>query len=286
MNVVNGPLKHSTPTIAKHSGNGRIAQLAAAQADERAGFVRAARALDRLAASQGLGAADRANASEAASGLHQVAQALPRTIPQRLPITTGVGEPFTVTLMVAGYFALLVSLPVILFQAYAFVLPAFSPSERRIALPVMLMMPALFAAGVLFAYYLVLPPAVSFLQNFNDTNFDVLIQARDYYRFAIMVLIAIGLVFQLPVGLLALDRVGIITAKTLTRNWRYAVVLIAVIAAALPGVDPVTTMLEMIPLLVLYGLSIVLLTVADRRSPAPVRALAALPPDPDEEMDD
>jgi sec-independent protein translocase protein TatC len=111
----------------------------------------------------------------------------------------------------------------------------------------------------------VLPPAISFLQNFNNTNFDVLIQARDYYRFSIMVLLAMGLVFQLPVGLLALDIAGIINARMLRAIWRYAVVAIAIIAALLPGVDPVTTTIEMVPLLLLYGLSILLLEIADRR---------------------
>jgi sec-independent protein translocase protein TatC len=182
-----------------------------------------------------------------------------------VPITTGVGEPFTVTITIAAYFALLFSLPLLLYQAYAFVLPAFSPRERRVALPMMLMVPLLFLAGVAFGYFLVLPPAISFLQNFNDTNFDVLIQARDYYRFAVLALLSTGLVFQLPVGLLALNAVGIVTARQLRSSWRYCVVAIAIVAALLPGVDPVTTTIEMVPLLALYGLSILLLEIADRR---------------------
>ena len=135
-----------------------------------------------------------------------------------MPITLGVGEPFTVTLTVAAYFALLFSLPVLLYQAYAFVLPAFSPRERRVALPMMLMVPLLFLAGVAFGYWLVLPPAISFLQNFNTTNFDVLIQAKDYYRFELLALLSTGLVFQLPVGLLALNAVGIVSAAAAARE--------------------------------------------------------------------
>ena len=111
----------------------------------------------------------------------------------------------------AGYAALLLTLPLLLYQAYAFVLPAFSPTERQVALPLMVMVPFLFYAGVIFAYFLVLPAAVDFLQNFNDDNYDVLLQARDYNRFAIMVMGAMGLLFQLPVLILAVTRMGILT---------------------------------------------------------------------------
>jgi sec-independent protein translocase protein TatC len=147
------------------------------------------------------------------------------------------------------------------------VLPAFSPRERRVAMPLMAMIPLLFIGGVLFAYFLVLPPAIGFLQHFNDQNFDVLVQARDYYKFELLTIVAVGLIFQVPVGMVALNRAGILSAARLRRTWRYAVVIIAIVAALLPGVDPVTTLLEMIPLLALYLLSILLLTWLDRRSP-------------------
>ena len=87
-------------------------------------------------------------------------------------------------------------------------------------------------------------------------------------------MLGIGLAFQIPIGLLALQRLGAINASTLTRNWRYATVIIAVIAAAMPGADPVSTGLEMLPLVILYLLSIVLLKIADRRAAA--RAAAEL----------
>src|SRR5206468_9497564 len=96
---------------------------------------------------------------------------------------------------------------------------------------------------------------------------------KAYYTFEIFTMLGIGLAFQLPLGLLALQRIGAINARTLTKNWRYATVLIAVIAAAMPGADPVTTGLEMLPLVVLYLASIVLLKIADRRAAA--RAAAA-----------
>ncbi len=264
LNLLNRPLKESTSTT-QRCGDGRLAQAACAQLVVQRGLSATARAFASLAGSADLTVAQRRELTTAAAQVGAAAAALPKTTPPRVPITTGVGEPFTVTLTVAAYFALLFSLPIILYQAYAFVLPAFSPRERRVALPLMMMVPVLFLAGVAFGFYLVLPPAISFLQNFNNTNFDVLIQARDYYRFEIMVLLAMGLVFQLPVGLLALDVAGIVNARMLRSIWRYAIVAIAIVAALLPGVDPVTTTIEMVPLLLLYGLSILLLEIADRR---------------------
>jgi sec-independent protein translocase protein TatC len=128
--------------------------------------------------------------------------------------------------------------------------------------------PLLFLTGVAFAYFVVLPPAVHFLQGYNSQNFDILVQAKTYYAFEVLTMAGIGLAFQLPLGLLALQRLGAINASTLTRNWRYAVVIIAVIAAAMPGADPVTTGLEMLPLVLLFLASIVLLKIADRRAAA------------------
>jgi sec-independent protein translocase protein TatC len=265
ISLLNRPLEASTPSAQK-TGPGRLSGAAAAQTRLRIGVAEAGRALGQVAKSEKVGtAADRQQLARAARGLDAAARALPATVPKRQPITTGVGEPFTVTLTVALYFALIFALPVLLFQAYSFILPAFSPQERRVALPIMLGVPFLFIAGVAFAYFLVLPPAISFLQNFNDQTFDVLLQAKDYYRFCVFTLLALGLAFQIPMGALALARVGIIRRKTLTSNWRLITVGIAVLAALLPGVDPVTTSILMVPLFGLYGLSILLVGLAERR---------------------
>jgi sec-independent protein translocase protein TatC len=210
-------------------------------------------------------------------------QATPRAAPKR-PVTLGVGEPFTATVRVAAYAALLVSLPLLLYQAYAFLLPAFSPREREVALPLMVMVPFLFIAGVVFAYYLVLPAAVNFLQNFNDDNYDILLQARDYYKFAIMVLGVMGLLFQMPIGILAVTRIGIVSTRQLRANRRYAILIIAIVAMLLPGQDPVTMLFMMAPLLVLYEASILLATLLDRRGErARERDEAAALADPDDD---
>jgi sec-independent protein translocase protein TatC len=177
------------------------------------------------------------------------------------------------TFTVAAYGAIIISLPIILFQLYAFVLPAFSEQERKVMTPLLLMVPLLFIAGVVFAYFVVMPTATKFLLNFNNDQFNVQVRARDYYSFFSTTLLAVGIIFQVPVGLLAVTRLGIITPKQLSQNRRYAYLIIAVVAAALPGVDPVTMLIEMLPLVVLYELSIVLCrlfgTPASGRLPEP-----------------
>jgi sec-independent protein translocase protein TatC len=201
------------------------------------------------------------------SDLLQASKEFPKAAKQQAkPITIGVGESFTTTLTVVGYFTLLLSLPMILYQLYAFVVPALSRDERRIATPTMIAAPLLFVAGAAFTYFEVLPPAIHFLQGYNAEQFQILIQARTYYRFEILLMLGIGFAFQVPLLLLGLQKVGVITSRTLTVNWRYAVVLIAVVAAALPGVDPVTLTLETIPLLLLFVASIVLLKIVEHRT--------------------
>jgi sec-independent protein translocase protein TatC len=172
------------------------------------------------------------------------------------PITLGPAEPFIATLKNAGYAALLLTLPVVLYELYAFVLPAFSPRERRMALPLLMMVPVLFIAGVVFCYMVILTPALHFLLNFNASEFNVQIRAQDYYGFVTLMLAIMGLAFQIPVGVLAISRLGLVSVEQLKRSRRYAIVAIAVLAALLPTLDPVTLILEMLPMIALYELGI------------------------------
>lgn len=220
-------------------------------------------ALGQLGEDRRVPRATRESLAQAATGLRSATRELDRTIAQvpedrgRRPVTLGVAEPFVTTFTVAGYAALLLALPLILWQAYAFVLPAFDRRERRIALPLMAMVPILFVTGVLFAHQVALPPAVDFLQNFNDDEFDILIQAKDYYRFVILFMAMMGLVFQIPVGVLAITRTGLVTARGLWQRQGYVILGISVVAAvATPTPDPVTMLITMAPLVLLYWLSI------------------------------
>ncbi len=191
------------------------------------------------------------------------------------PITLSPTEPLMTTVTVAAYGAILLAMPIILYQIYAFVLPAFSPSERKVALPLLLMIPFLFLGGVAFGYFVVLKPALSFLLDFNSSEFQTEVRARDYYSFVSLSLLSIGILFQIPVGVLGLTRLGITTPEKLRHNRRFAIVGCAVLAALLPTIDPVTMLIEMVPLIVLYELSIVLASAWGRPSSEVAERLAS-----------
>jgi sec-independent protein translocase protein TatC len=175
-----------------------------------------------------------------------------------VPITFGVTEPFMTTVTLSVYGGLLLSLPVILYQLYAYVLPAFSDAERRVVLPFLLAVPFLFVAGVVFAYFVVIPAATQFLLNFNASEFNIEVRAREYYSFFALTCIAVGVLFQIPIAILAVTRLGITTPRQLARNRKYAILIIAVVAMLLPGTDPVTMLISMLPLVLLFELSLIL----------------------------
>jgi sec-independent protein translocase protein TatC len=180
------------------------------------------------------------------------------------PVTLGIGEPFTTTLTVTFIFALILSLPVLLHQAFAFLMPAVAPGHRRGMMPLAFAVPVLFLAGVGFGYAVVLPAAVHFFQNFNSGEFNVLVQAGPYYKFAATTLLAMGLLFEVPVAILAATQAGVITPRQLRHNRRYAVGVCALVAAVLPG-DAITMLLETVPLYLLFEASVVVASVAERR---------------------
>jgi sec-independent protein translocase protein TatC len=199
----------------------------------------------------------------------------------REPITFGVAEPFTTTVTISAYAALVISLPVVLYQAFAFLLPALTTRERRYIIPFLIMAPGLFIAGVVFGYFVVLPAATKFLLNFNDTQFNIQIRARDYYSFFTLTLGVMGLIFELPIAILAVTRLGIVTPEQLSKNRRYAYVILIVVAMLLPGTDPVTMLIEAVPLILLFEAS-VLLARAFGRPPdeAAEREIAVSEPPP------
>ena len=182
------------------------------------------------------------------------------------PITFGVAEAFTTTLTVTCYAALVLALPIILYELYAYVLPAFTPNEARVAKPLLFMVPLLFIGGAAFGYFLVVPAATKFLLHFNADEFNTQIRARDYYYFVTTTMLACGAVFQLPVVIVAATRLGITNAEKLRKNRRYAYLVCTIIAAALPGVDPVSMILEALPLIILFELSILLAKAFERPS--------------------
>jgi sec-independent protein translocase protein TatC len=260
LDLLNKPLPAPSKTQANHLSGLTTDSVKAARALGNAGAL-----FQTLARSPNLSPGDAALVAAAAQQLSAAGKSLPQTTPKNVPITIGVGEGFTTTLTVCFYFAILLTLPVLLYQAYAFIIPALSATERRVATPVMVAAPVLFVIGVVFTYVIVMPPAVRFLQGYNQDQFNALVQARPLYSFEVLTMGAIGLAFQMPLALLGLRQLGVINGSTLTRHWRYATVIIAVIAAAMPGADPVTTALETAPLVILFIASIIMLKIADRR---------------------
>lgn len=190
---------------------------------------------------------------------HLLLQIANQPLPGELkPITFGVTEPFMQTLKISLYAGILVSMPVLLYQAYAFLLPALKPTERRAVMPFLFLVPLLFAAGVVFSYFVVVPAATKFLLHYNQSEFNIQVRASSYYGFLITTLIALGLVFQVPMGIVALTRLGIVTPQQLSQNRRYAYLALAIVAMLLPGTDPVTMLIELAPLLALFELSLIL----------------------------
>jgi sec-independent protein translocase protein TatC len=247
--------------------HGPLAQTARVQQRLSVALNRQRLAFELLSlSSTPLNAAERQALNSAAQADAAVVAASPAQPQGRQPVTLGLGEPFTQTLTVAGYFALLLSLPVILWQLYAFVIPALRPGERRVALPLMAMAPLLFLAGMAFGYFVALPGAVGFLQNFNASSFDALVQARTYYQFILVTLLATGLFFQIPVAVIGLTRTGIVTTRQLRKHRRHAIVALVALALLLPGTDVVTTFLELIPMLLLYELSVFVARLFERRA--------------------
>lgn len=197
------------------------------------------------------------------------------------PLTIGVTEPFFTTLSVAGYAALVLALPVILYQAYAFVLPALTPREQKTVVPFLFAIPFLFVAGVVFAYFVVMPAAVDFLLDFNQDEFNIQVRAKEYYGFFTTTLIALGLLFQVPIAILAVTRLGIVTPEQLAENRRYAVLVVAVAAMLLPGTDPVTMLISMAPLFLLFEASLQLSKVVGRPPTDPYESELGVEPPPD-----
>jgi sec-independent protein translocase protein TatC len=261
LKALNNPLNHLDKTARNH-----ISGTTGDQVNERKGLIGAANDLNLLARQSDLSNRDSALIEAASGQLTAAAKALPKTTPGVVPITTNVGEPFTTTLTVCFYFSLLISLPVLLYEIFAFVVPALEDREKAVVTPILVIAPLLFFAGVVFTYLIVLPAAIKFLQGYNSSHFNALVQAKPLYSFEVLTMGAIGLAFEMPLVLLGLRAIGLITGDTLTTHWRYAVVILAVVAAAMPGADPVTTGLETAPLVVLFLASIVLLKIADRRA--------------------
>lgn len=193
---------------------------------------------------------------------------LNRVLPadKRHPVTFGVAEPFVTSVMVSLYAALVLALPVVLSQTWGFLAPAFDDRMQGNARLMMGLASVLALGGLAFGYFIVLPAAVHFLTNYDSNIFDIQIRAKDFYSFASTVLLAIVAIFEVPVAVLGLVTLGILSSQSLRRNRRWGYFIVAVLALGLPGPDPVTTLLELVPMWVIFELSIWLAVFAERRA--------------------
>jgi sec-independent protein translocase protein TatC len=197
----------------------------------------------------------------------QILDWLNQPLPERFrkPVTFSPIEPFTTSIWVSLWAAFLLALPVVLWQLWAFLAPAIEEHRQRSIAVAVGFATALGAAGVAFGYWVVLPPAIHFLTNFDSDQYTILIRAREYYRFVAFVLLGVALAFEVPVFVLALVRLRILTAAKLRSSWRVGVFAMTVVGVILPGVDPVSTILSVIPLVGLYVLSIGLASFLEPR---------------------
>jgi sec-independent protein translocase protein TatC len=264
LNIINAPLAHQTQKQVK-AGNGPLGSTYTVQESAHTVATQlqvVVQALERPGS--GASAATKAALTHVKPQLSVAIKHLSAAPQGNKPVTLGIGESFSTTIGVSFIFAMILSLPILLYEMYGFLLPAFSPEQRRVTTPLMLAIPFLFVAGVLFGYFIVLPAAVRFFQNFNSGQFNVLVQASQYYHFAAVVLLAMGLVFQVPVAVLAATRAGIVTTKQLRHNRRYAILACGAVAAFLPG-DAITLLLETVPLYLLFEVSVLLARIIERR---------------------
>jgi sec-independent protein translocase protein TatC len=188
-------------------------------------------------------------------------------------ITFGVAEPFITSLKVSFAAGFALALPIVLWQLWAFLAPAFEPRSQRGMRAMAAFAGGLLVAGVAFGYRVALPAALSFLVNYDNSVYDVKLRAADYISFAVLVLAACAAVFELPIVVLGLVRIRALTSAKLRRNRRIGYMIVACIGVALPGVDPITTCVETIPLALLFEASIWLSVILEKRwHPVPIPA--------------
>jgi sec-independent protein translocase protein TatC len=180
-------------------------------------------------------------------------------------ITLTVAEPFITSLMVALYAGFLVAIPVLFWQIWSFLAPAFAEGTQKVVTGLVAFAGVLLALGIAFGRYVVMPAAIPFLTSYDADIYNIQLRAKDYISFASLCILATGVVFEVPVFMLGLTRMRIVSTAKLRANRKIGYAAMAVLAVVLPGVDPVTTILEMIPLFILFESSIWLSLLFDRR---------------------
>ena len=171
-------------------------------------------------------------------------------------IVTTATEPFTLYVTVSLYAAIALAIPLLLWQVWNFISPALYKHERKYVTPFILLSSISFVGGAAFAYYVLFPPAVRYLLGLGE-DFRLLLRATDYFDFITLIMLAMGIIFQMPAITYVLARIGIVTAGFLVKSWKYALIIILIVAAFVsPTADIPNLMLFAVPMIVLYIISI------------------------------
>ena len=174
---------------------------------------------------------------------------------ERMTVTTAT-EPFTLYMTVSIYSAIALSMPFILLQIWGFISPALYKHERAYVTPFIVLSSIFFIGGAAFAYYILVPPALQYLLGLGS-GFQLMLRATDYFDFITLVMLAMGIIFQMPAITYVLARIGIVSAGFLIRSWKIAIVVILIVAAVVsPTSDIPNMMLFALPMTVLYLISI------------------------------
>jgi len=185
-------------------------------------------------------------------------------------IYTGLTQAFFTYMKIAFFGSLIITSPFIIYQVWKFISPALLPKEKKMVVPFVFFSTLLFLSGVTFGYFIVLPTAFEFFVSFNNQYLRAMISFSDYLSFLVTFLLGFGLSFQLPILIFFLAKLGIVTDKLLSRNRKYAVLVIFVIAAVLtPSPDALSQILMAIPLMFLYEVSIFVAKFAAKKKEAP-----------------
>jgi sec-independent protein translocase protein TatC len=181
-------------------------------------------------------------------------------------IYTGMPEAFFIYMQIAFFASLLLTGPYCLYQVWKFISPGLLPGEKKYVLPFVLVSSTLFISGVLFGYFLVLPPAFKFFVSFSSDFLKPMFSLKEYLSLSLKFLLGFGVSFQLPVFLFFMTKIGIVNARMLSKHRRYAILIIFILAAVLtPSPDAITQTLMALPLMVLYEVGIVVSRFAEKK---------------------
>jgi sec-independent protein translocase protein TatC len=188
--------------------------------------------------------------------------------PNSFMIYTSLPEAFFNYMKISFYGSLFLTSPYILYQLWKFISPGLYKSEKKYMIPFVISSTILFICGILFGYYLALPPAFSFFVEFSSDLLKPMFSLREYLSLSLKLLLAFGVSFELPVVIFFLARIGVVSSKMLSRNRRYAILIIFIAAAILtPSPDALTQIIMAIPLMGLYEIGIIVAKLAEKKRP-------------------